>query len=108
MPSRIERIVNWLKGGYPQGIPDADFVPLLAVLRRRLSQDEIDELADRLVRDGLVPAARVDVGAEFLRVTDELPTEHELQRISERLADSGVDVVYVSPPWTRPQDPRSA
>ena len=32
--SRIERIVNWLKGGYPQGIPEADYVPLLAVLAR--------------------------------------------------------------------------
>ncbi len=99
--SRIERIVNWLKGGYPQGIPEADYVPLLAVLRRRLSQEEIDELADRIVRDGLVPAERIDVGAEFLRVTNELPSETELQRISEKLADLGIDVSYVPPEWVR-------
>ncbi len=99
--SRIERIVNWLKGGYPQGIPEADYVPLLAVLRRRLSQEEIDELAERIVRDGLIPAERVDVGAEFLRVTNELPSEAELQRVSEKLADSGIDVSYVPPAWVR-------
>lgn len=99
--SRIERIVNWLKGGYPQGIPEADYVPLLAVLRRRLSEDEIHELAERMVRDGLLPAERIDVGVEFLRVTNELPSEAELQRISEKLADSGIDVNYVQPDWVR-------
>lgn len=107
MLSRIERIVNWLKGGYPQGIPEADYVPLLAVLRRRLSADEIDELAQRIVRDGLIPAERVDLGAEFLRVTDELPSEAELQRISEKLNASGVDVSYQPPAWVRP-DPGNA
>ncbi|MEZ5128022.1 MAG: DUF3349 domain-containing protein [Micropruina glycogenica] len=100
--SRIERIVNWLKGGYPQGIPEADYVPLLAVLRRRLSPDEIGELAERIVRDGLVPAERIDVGAEFLRLTNELPSEAELRRVSERLNESGVDVSYEPPAWARP------
>ncbi|MFT4217353.1 MAG: DUF3349 domain-containing protein [Micropruina sp.] len=102
MLSRIERIVAWLKGGYPHGIPEADYVPLLAVLRRRLTQQEIDELADRIVRDGLIPAVRVDVGAEYLRVTHELPSESEIRRISEKLAESGVDVAYVEPAWVRP------
>ncbi len=101
MQSRIERIVNWLKGGYPQGIPEADYVPLLAVLRRRLGHDEIDQLAERVVREGLIPAGRVEVGAEFLRVTDELPSEAEIQRITEKLRDSGIDVTYAPPPWAR-------
>lgn len=102
MLTRIERIVGWLKGGYPHGIPEADYIPLLAVLRRRLSQEEIDELAERIVRDGLIPAARLDVGAEFLRVTHELPSESEIRRISAKLADAGIDVTYVQPPWYRP------
>ena len=99
MTSVIERIVNWLKGGYPQGIPESDYVPLFAVLRRRLGKDEIDELADRLVREGLLPARRIDVGSEFLRVTDELPSEAEIRRIVDRLRESGVDVSYSPPPW---------
>lgn len=106
MPSRIERIVNWLKGGYPQGIPEADYVPLLAVLRRRLSAEEIDQLADHMVTDGLVPAERVALGAEFLRVTDELPSEGELRRVSQLLAQSGIDVTYEPPSWAEPEAPR--
>lgn len=105
MLSRIERIVAWLKGGYPHGIPEADYVPLLAVLRRRLSQEEIDELAERIARDGLVPAVRLDLGAEYLRLTHELPSESEIRRISEKLADAGIDVSYVEPSWVRPGSP---
>ena len=105
MLSRIERIVVWLKGGYPHGIPEADYVPLLAVLRRRLTEDEIDELAERIVRGGLVPAVRLDVGAEYLRVTHELPSESEIRRISEKLADAGIDVTYVEPSWAKPTAP---
>lgn len=105
MLSRIERIVVWLKGGYPHGIPEADYVPLLAVLRRRLTEEEIDELAERIVRDGLVPAVRLDVGAEYLRVTHELPSESEIRRISEKLADAGIDVTYVEPSWAKPTAP---
>lgn len=99
MPSLIERIVNWLKGGYPQGIPEADYVPLIAILRRRLGEDEIDELAERLVREGLLPAQRVDVGAEYLRVTDELPSEAEIRRIADKLRESGIEATYSPPPW---------
>ncbi len=101
MLSQIERVVSWLKGGYPHGIPAADYVPLLALLRRRLSQEEIDELAERIIAAGLIPAVRVDVGAEFLRVKHELPSESELQRISEKLVDAGIDVEYVTPPWAQ-------
>lgn len=100
MLPQIERVVNWLKGGYPHGIPEADYVPLLALLRRRLSQQEIDELAERISVAGLIPA-RVDVGAEFLRVTHELAGEPELERISRKLMDAGIDVDYVAPPWSR-------
>lgn len=104
MLSRIERIVAWLKGGYPHGIPEADFVPLLAVLHRRLSSEEIEELGVRIVRDGLIPAERIDIGAEYLRVTHELPSESELRRIAELLAASGIDVSYAEPPWVRPDN----
>lgn len=105
MFSRIERIVAWLKGGYPHGIPAADYVPLLAVLRRRLSEEEIEELGVRIVRDGLVPAERVDIGVEYLRVTHELPSEPEIRRIAEMLAAAGIDVAYAEPEWVRPETP---
>ena len=61
-PTRIERMLGWLRAGYPHGIPEADFVPLLGLLQRRLSSEEMQALGERLRAAGLVPANRVDVG----------------------------------------------
>jgi hypothetical protein len=36
----LARIVAYLRAGYPEGVPANDYVPLLALLRRRLSDDE--------------------------------------------------------------------
>lgn len=38
MTSFIERALNWLRAGYPGGVPDTDYQPLLALLRRRLTE----------------------------------------------------------------------
>lgn len=99
-PTRIERMFGWLKAGYPHGIPEADFVPLLGLLQRRLSTDEMATLAERLRASGLVPANRVDVGAEYLRITRELPDEAELQRIVQHLREAGVELADDDGPAT--------
>jgi hypothetical protein len=41
----LHRIVNWLRVGYPQGIPPTDYIPLLALLSRRLTNDEVETVA---------------------------------------------------------------
>ncbi len=92
-PTRIERMLGWLKAGYPHGIPEADFVPLLGLLQRRLSAEEMRALGERLRATGLVPANRVDVGVEYLRITRELPDEAELRRIVDHLRETGVELV---------------
>lgn len=89
MTEWLRRVVGWLRAGYPRGVPDQDFVPLIALLRRRLTAEEIDELRAQLVADGLVPADRTDLAAGYLRLTDELPTPAELARVAERLRAAG-------------------
>lgn len=86
---QLERILAWLKKGYPSGIPEADYLPLLAILRRRLSDDEIKEVGDELSRQGLLPADRVDVGVVYLRKTDELASPNELERVGRKLSEAG-------------------
>ncbi|AKT50381.1 DUF3349 domain-containing protein [Arsenicicoccus sp. oral taxon 190] len=88
----LERVVNWLRAGYPNGVPDNDYQPLLALLRRRLTDTEVEELGDELVRNGMVPADKIDVGVGIIKVTDDLPTEDEIQRVGSRLRESGFPV----------------
>ncbi|WP_067709015.1 DUF3349 domain-containing protein [Nocardia yamanashiensis] len=85
----VAKIVEWLRAGYPQGVPDADYVPLVALLARRLSEAEIREVAEALVRQGAWPAGKVDVGVLITRLTDEMPRETDLARVREHLRSGG-------------------
>lgn len=67
MNAYLQRVVDWLRAGYPNGVPDTDYQPMLALLRRRLTDEEVAELGDELVRNGLVPADRIDVGVGITR-----------------------------------------
>jgi len=101
----LERVVEWLKAGYPQGIPDGDYIPLVAVLKRRLTPAEIAELGQQLTARGLVPADHIDVGTGYLKITDELPSVEELDRVTWRLREAGWPVE--DPRW-REEEPDGA
>lgn len=89
MNPSLERIVNWLRVSYPTGVPERDYQPLLALMRRRLSPEEMHELGNHLVADGLVPADRVDVGVGITKVTQVLPSPQEMDRVLDHLHECG-------------------
>ena len=82
-------MVGWLKAGYPDGVPEADYVPLLAVLARRLSTDEVRAVSAELVREGRLPIDDIDIGTQITKVIDELPREEDVSRVRTRLALGG-------------------
>nr|MCW2727719.1 hypothetical protein [Aeromicrobium sp.] len=84
-PSFLESVVGWLREGYPQGIPAQDHVPLLALLRRRLTDEEVAAVVLELVAAGEVPVDSVDIGASITKVTDALPSEDDIDRVREHL-----------------------
>ena len=73
-PSFVDSIVGWLREGYPQGVPPQDYVPLLALLRRRLTDDEVEAVVAMLVASGEVPVDSADIGTSITKVTDALPS----------------------------------
>lgn len=44
-PSFFQSVLGWLHRGYPDGIPRTDYYPLLALLKRTLSEDEVVQAA---------------------------------------------------------------
>lgn len=84
-PSFLDAIVGWLREGYPQGVPEQDYVPLLALLRRRLTDDEVAEVVRELVAAGSIPADSIDIGAQITRITDELPHDDDVERVRQHL-----------------------
>lgn len=92
MNPALEKIVGWLRASYPTGVPSQDYQPLLALMRRRLTEDEVLELGNRLVAGGLAPADRVDVGVGITKVTQDLPAPEEINRVMAHLVDHGFPV----------------
>ncbi len=83
----LSSIVNWLRAGYPEGVPPTDYVPLLALLRRRLSDAEVKVVAGQLQRrDGF---DHVDIGVAITQITDGLPSPEDVERVRQRLAANG-------------------
>ena len=85
----VTRVADWLRAGYPTGLPDRDFIPLLALLRRRLSDEEVRAVSQRLVSDGAIPSDRVDIGSTIAAVTSELPSEADIARVRTYLSEHG-------------------
>lgn len=83
----LNSIVEWLRAGYPEGVPPTDYFPLLALLSRRLSDDEVKAVTRELMqREGF---DQVDIGVVITRFTDELPSPEDVERVRERLAAKG-------------------
>jgi Protein of unknown function (DUF3349) len=82
-------IVSWLRAGYPEGVPTSDYIPLIAVLSRRLSNDEVLAVAQELVTLGELPVDDIDIGTVITKVTDELPRDEDVTRVRDRLSAHG-------------------
>ncbi len=83
----LSSIVSWLRAGYPDGVPQTDYLPLFALLSRRLTADEVKFVASQLADRGGFD--QVDIGAEIMKLTDELPAQEDVDRVRDRLAAKG-------------------
>jgi hypothetical protein len=83
----LAKIVAWVTAGYPEGVPGPDRVPLLALLSRRLTDDEVKAVAEALINRSEFD--HVDIGVLITELTDELPTPEDIERVRNRLAAKG-------------------
>lgn len=84
MTGFLDRVVTWLRAGYPDGIPQNDYLPLLALLTRRLTADEVKIVARELMSRAAFDD--IDIGASIMAITDDLPSPEDVERVHERLA----------------------
>ena len=93
----MTRAVEWLRAGYPAGIPRQDYVALLGVLRRRMTEDEVRriavELADQSVMAGDDPISTEDIEQMISASMLQEATPEDVVRVSARLAAGGWPLV---------------
>ena len=98
LPPFLSSVVNFLRAGYPEGVPPQDYIPLLALLRRQLSAEEADELAAS--GDAASAAA---IRQAITDVTHETPLDADIARVSAHLAAGGWPLASPHHAGTPPQ-----
>jgi hypothetical protein len=87
----LESIVGWVRKGYPDGVPRQDYIPLLALLKRRMTDDELAEVALEISWSG--DNDRASIAAAIQRLTNEEPSAADIERVREHISQIGWDPV---------------
>ncbi|WP_285029116.1 DUF3349 domain-containing protein [Mycolicibacterium sp. lyk4-40-TYG-92] len=84
----FENVLRWLRAGYPDGVPPKDYYPVLALLKRSLTEDEVVEAARSILRsnDGETPVTETEIHAAIAAVTNQEPSADDIHQVSARLA----------------------
>jgi hypothetical protein len=100
-PSKILRkIIDWLRAGYPEGVPPTDYVPLFALLvREHLTQEDVATFAAELAALSDEDTAKA-INEAVAGCSNCETSEAELARVRGRLAAGGW-------PLARPDQPGS-
>lgn len=88
LPVFVGSVLNWVRAGYPEGVPGCDYVPLFALLGSQLTDEEVSEIADELALTGDADSLQAMKKA-IAAATSEPPTESDISRVRAHLAAGG-------------------
>ena len=87
-----QSVLDWLRAGYPEGIPPQDYAPILGVLRRRLTSEEIQGIAEGLAAQSLAtvePITRDHIETMIEETVYQRASDADVARVADRLAATG-------------------
>jgi hypothetical protein len=88
----MTRTVEWLRAGYPAGVPRQDYVALLGLLRRKLTDDEVHKIARDLADQSQLasdPITTADIEDMISDSVLQQASPEDVARVSARLAAGG-------------------
>ena len=88
LPSVLTSIIAWLRAGYPEGVPDVDYIPLFALLASELTDADVSAIADELTSTSDPDSAKA-IREAIANVTDRKPSDADVARVRARLAAGG-------------------
>jgi Protein of unknown function (DUF3349) len=93
--SLVSSILNWLRAGYPDGVPGSDRVPLLALLRSTpLTDDQIKEVVRNITANGSGALIDGEIDQDEIAGFIKDVSHHDagpenVQRVAAKLAAAG-------------------
>lgn len=88
LPPFLSSVIDWLRTGYPEGVPDVDYVPLFALLGSELTDADINAITDELAATG-DPATAQGIRDAIAAASDEKPLDVDVARVRARLVAGG-------------------
>jgi hypothetical protein len=88
LPPFLGAIIGWLRAGYPEGVPDVDYIPLFALLGSQLTNAEVNAIADELANESN-PESAESIRHAIKTVTSQQPNDSDVARVRARLAAGG-------------------
>lgn len=88
----VVRAIDWLRKGYPTGVPRQDYVALLGLLRRKLTEDEVRKIAQDLAQDSERTNDAIGTGDIEQMIGDTVlqqASDEDIVRVSAHLAAGG-------------------
>jgi hypothetical protein len=89
LPPFLSAIVGWLRAGYPEGVPDIDYIPLFALLGSQLTDTEVAAVADELVNKSKPESGAAIRHAISAVTANAQPSDADVARVRARLAAGG-------------------
>lgn len=86
-----DHVLDWLHEGYPAGVPPKDYFPLLALLLRSLSEEEVVKAAQTVLKQGNGDEAvtEAQIREAVAEVISKDPNPEEINQVAGRLASVG-------------------
>jgi hypothetical protein len=90
-PTFFANVLDWLHKGYPEGVPPTDYYPLLALLKRSLSEDEVVQAAQSILREAEfdTPVTEDQIRDAVRELIEKEPNPEEMNQVAGRLASVG-------------------
>jgi Protein of unknown function (DUF3349) len=86
----LDNVLGWLHEGYPEGVPPKDYFPLLALLKRSLSEEEVVKAAQSILKTSDSDSVTEDeIRTAVHAVIATEPNPEEIHQVASRLASVG-------------------
>ncbi len=86
----LDNVLGWLHKGYPEGVPPKDYFPLLALLKRSLTEEEVVRAAQWILKSNDSDVVTEDeIRKAVQAVIDKEPNPEEIHQVAARLASVG-------------------
>jgi len=97
LPDILNKVVAWLRAGYPEGVPQQDYLPLFALLGSQLTNDEVTQIADELAFAS-DPESAEAIKKAISSVTHAEVRDSDIARVRAHLAAGGWPLAHPSQP----------